>query len=108
LQSLLAHRNRVGGFWVAAADPSAADEAIIGRYPVTAVMNLVAVTDGAARLVERFHLSTWGETVRMVMDHGPQALIREVRLAERSDPQGRRWPRGKTSDDATAALVEWA
>ncbi|WP_433351514.1 hypothetical protein ACQP25_00415 [Microtetraspora malaysiensis] len=35
--------------------------------------------------------------------HGGSAeLIRRVRDAERSDLVGKRWPRGKTFDDATA------
>ncbi|MFG3703393.1 hypothetical protein ACGF7U_01445 [Micromonospora sp. NPDC047670] len=36
-------------------------------------------------------------------DHGSAELIRRVRAAEDSDPQGDRWPRGRTHDDATAA-----
>ncbi|WP_432869361.1 hypothetical protein [Microtetraspora malaysiensis] len=33
---------------------------------------------------------------------GPAELIRRARDAERSDLVGKRWPRGKTFDDATA------
>jgi hypothetical protein len=36
---------------------------------------------------------------------GPAALIRQVRDAETTDPDGQRWPRGKISGDATA--VYW-
>jgi len=38
----------------------------------------------------------------MVGRYGPAELIRRVRRAERSDPDGKRWPRGKPSDDASA------
>jgi hypothetical protein len=32
-------------------------------------------------------------------------LIDRVRAAERDDPRGERWPRGKVHDDATAVYV---
>src|SRR6266581_4894558 len=40
-----------------------------------------------------------------IRDHGPAELVRQVRAAEASDPDGRRWPRGKSRDDAT--IVYW-
>jgi len=40
-----------------------------------------------------------------VQRQGPAALLRYVRLMERSDPEGIRFPRIKSSDDATAVLV---
>jgi hypothetical protein len=32
--------------------------------------------------------------------------IQHVRAAEASDPDGRRWPRGKRHDDASAAFCQ--
>ena len=36
-------------------------------------------------------------------EQGPEAIIQQVRAAEGSDPDGKRWPRGKRHDDASAA-----
>jgi hypothetical protein len=35
---------------------------------------------------------------------GATAIIAQVRAAERSDPEGQSWPRGKRHDDASAAF----
>jgi hypothetical protein len=61
------------------------------------------LSDGASRLVDRFAVTTWAEVLHLLAVEGPDALIRRVRVTERSDPRGTRWPRGKLYDDATAA-----
>jgi len=99
------YRNQPGGFWVASSDPAAADEAITGTIMTADVHSAVLLSDGASRLVDRFHLATWPQLVKLVATDGPDALIDRVREAEQSDPVGHRWPRGKASDDATAAYV---
>lgn len=66
------------------------------------------MTDGAARLVERYQLATWLDALDLVDQHGPSALIDQVREAELTDPHGRQWPRGKDHDDATIALCYFA
>lgn len=101
------HRNKPNGFWVAAADPRVAREAMVGSFPVADVRSTALLSDGASRLVDRFHLITWRELVQTLEDQGPSELIRQVRSAEKLDAEGRRWPRGKTSDDATALYIRW-
>lgn len=102
------HRNRPGSYWVAAAVPDAAYHAITGTVQRQQLTRAALTTDGAARLVERFHLATWPDALDLVDQHGPGALIDQVREAERSDPAGQRWPRGKDHDDATIALCCFA
>lgn len=104
VETLREHRNRDGGFWVAAADPLAAEQALTGTVPTSGVRAAALLSDGASRLVDRFHLATWRQALDVLAGSGPAELIRRVREAERSDPDGSRWPRGKTYDDATAAL----
>lgn len=97
------HRNVPGGYWVAAADPDAATHAVIRTIPREAIRRAAVLSDGAAALVD-YGLADWGEVLDTLQHAGPAELIRRVRQAETSDPLGERWPRYKTSDDATAAL----
>jgi hypothetical protein len=103
--ALRAHRNVAGGFWVAAADTAAADEAIVGSVPRDQVDTVALLTDGATRIVDRFGLASWPDVLRTLLAGGPAELIRQNRDAERSDPRCERWPRGKVYDDATAAIA---
>ncbi|MGV9534714.1 protein phosphatase 2C domain-containing protein [Streptosporangium sandarakinum] len=104
VEALRDHRNRDGGFWVAAIDPLAAEQALTRTVPISDVRAAALLSDGASRLVDRFHLATWRQALDVLAGSGPTELIRRVREAERSDPDGSRWPRGKTYDDATAAF----
>jgi hypothetical protein len=58
-----------------------------------------------AASIDRFALASWPQLVQLAHLEGPSAIIDQVRKAERSDSAGQRWPRGKSSDDATAALI---
>ncbi|AWS45909.1 integrase [Streptosporangium sp. 'caverna'] len=105
MEAMRAHRNVDGGFWVASVDPLAAEQALTGTVPAALVRATAILSDGASRLVDRFGLATWRRALDLLDDSGPEELIRQVRLAEHSDPGGERWPRGKTFDDATAAYL---
>lgn len=98
-------RNRPGGYWVAATDSAAADEAITGTVALTQVRQAALLTDGASRLVDTFGTLGWEQLLELLSTEGPSALIARTREAELADPAGERWPRFKRSDDATAAYV---
>lgn len=98
----LAARNVPGGYWIAAADPAAAQHAITGVVPLSDVRQIAALSDGAARAVDLYGLYDWSGVLDVLRDAGPEELIRQVRAVEASDPEGVRWPRNKISDDATA------
>ncbi|MFF3633300.1 integrase [Streptomyces sp. NPDC002250] len=95
-------RNRPDGFWIAGPDPRAAEHALTGTAPLESLASVTLMSDGATRLVDRFELADWQETLAVLNSGGPHELIRRVREAEGGDPYGRRWPRGKARDDATA------
>ncbi|MFF3502184.1 integrase [Streptomyces sp. NPDC003247] len=95
-------RNRPGGFWIAGPDPLAAEHALTGAVPLEALASVTLLSDGATRLVDRFGITTWQDTLAVLGTSGPAKLIRRVREAEAGDLDGRRWPRGKAHDDATA------
>lgn len=102
----IAARNTPGGYWIAAADPSAADEAITGEMPLSAVQRVAILTDGAARAVDVFNLFDWRGALDLLAASGPRELIAQVRKVEESDPLAKLWPRNKISDDATVIFLD--
>ena len=97
-------RNTPGGFWVAAACPDAAEEAVTGTLEASDVDVVVLLTDGASRYVELLRIGDYGQMMRLVRANGPAALIAEVRAAEKmidSAVVGR-----KRHDDASVAVIE--
>jgi hypothetical protein len=102
-----ARTNREDGYWIAAADPTAAHHAVTGTLPLTGadrVTRAALLTDGAASAVDQFHLYDWHGLLDVLTDAGPQELIRQVRAAEAADSGGLGSPRYKRHDDATAVL----
>lgn len=59
VEAMRQHRNTPDGFWVAGADPGAADEALTGTIPRHTIQAFALMSDGATRLVDRFGLDTW-------------------------------------------------
>jgi Protein phosphatase 2C len=100
-------RNKEGGFFTAAADPTVAGRAVTGAVPRADVRALAALTDGATRWVEKFHEGDWTDCLTHVRKEGAQALVDRVRELERADARERtHLGRSKTHDDATVVYVE--
>ncbi|MFB6726727.1 hypothetical protein ACFCV3_41540 [Kribbella sp. NPDC056345] len=97
----LAERNQ--SYWIAAADPTAAQHALTGQ--ATDVARLAVLTDGAARACT-FGLMDWEELLQLLDQDGPRKLVQAVRHAENADPAGTRWARNKKSDDATVVYAK--
>jgi hypothetical protein len=98
-------RNHPDGFWVASTDPDAAQHALTDTVTRDGLRRAAVLSDGATRLVDRFGLTDWPSFLDVLAEQGPDAIIGRVRTAEHSDPDGRRWPRGKRHDDATAVYL---
>src|SRR6266545_105121 len=101
------YTNQPGGYWIAAANPQAAFEAIAGEAPLhgsKSIQRAALLTDGASCAVDQFHLFDWSTMLDLVTDQGPAELIRRVRSAECSNPNGYSRLRYKRHDDATVAL----
>jgi hypothetical protein len=101
----LAMRNREDGYWIAAANPAAADHALVGRIAMNELRRFAVLTDGATRIVSPFGELSWNELLELAEADSPDAVLRRVRAIEDRDPLGVRWPRNKCSDDATMALA---
>ncbi|MET8245738.1 protein phosphatase 2C domain-containing protein [Streptomyces sp. NPDC005202] len=100
-------RNKEGGFFTAAADPSVAARAVTGTLPRREVRSLAALTDGATRWVEKFREGDWAQCFGLVRKKGARALVDRVRALERADREERTFlGRSKTHDDATVVFVE--
>ncbi|WP_432174533.1 protein phosphatase 2C domain-containing protein [Streptomyces sp. Tue6028] len=100
-------RNKEGGFFTAAADPSVASRAVTGTLPRDSVRALAALTDGATRWTEKFRAGGWPELLGLVRKEGAQALVDRVRALEAADAKERvHLRRSKTHDDATVVYVE--
>ncbi|WP_223884132.1 hypothetical protein [Micromonospora craniellae] len=96
------------GYWVAAADPDAAYQAVVGTLPLRgpeALRRAVLLTDGASVAVEEFGLLDWADLLDVVSAGGPGALVDLVRAAERDHPDRPR--RHKPADDASAVYCEF-
>ncbi len=101
-------RNKEGGFFTAAADPTVAARAVTGAVPRTEVRALVAMTDGATRWVEKFREGDWGDCFTFVRKEGARTLVERVRALESADAEERAFlGRSKTHDDATVVYTQW-
>jgi hypothetical protein len=89
----------------AAADPGAAEGATTGTLPYAGLRGVVLLSDGATRISDLYHQLSWPAMVDVIREHGPAAVIRQVRAAEDADPDCERWRRHKARDDAT--VVYW-
>ena len=95
VRELRSRRNAPGGFWVAKDDPRAADEALTGSLPAAEVRGVALMSNGAARVVDRFGLADWTGVLAELATLGPAHLIGRVRAAEQHH--------GVAPDDATIA-----
>ena len=106
LERVLAKRryaNQPGGYWVAAAEPDAAYQAITGEVPVSELTRAALLTDGASCAVD-YGLLSWPALLDLVARRGPDQLIAQVRAVEHSDPERIHRHRYKRYDDATVVF----
>lgn len=97
--------NTPDGYWVAGPHPEAAHRALTGTVPWADVRLAALLSDGAARPVDDFATTDWPTMRTLLRTRGPQAAINHTRTLERTDPHRTRWPRAKTHDDATVAVL---
>jgi hypothetical protein len=98
-------RNCEGGYWIAEADPDAADEAFIYRRPLTAVPWAVLATDGAYNTMHHLALTDWPAISDSDSNQLTAILHRCQRWEADTDPSGQRRPRAKRHDDKSLAAV---
>jgi hypothetical protein len=86
----------------ASVSPGAAGQARTTTLPLAGLRGIALLSDGATRITDRYGVLSWPGLLAVLRGPGPAELIGQVRAAEDADPDGTRWPRAKTRDDATA------
>jgi hypothetical protein len=100
-----ASRNRCGGYWIAEADPAAADNAVVRRYRRAALAWCVLATDGAQRVIDHLHLD-WA-VLPKATQAGLDAILDDLQAWEaQQDSNASQLPRAKRHDDKT--IVTWS
>lgn len=107
---LRAARNRInsGKNWLFSPDARAARHAARHTAVINQGARILLASDGFLALVSDYDAYDASGLMRAVSDKGLAALGQELRAIEASDASGERFFRFKSSDDATALLLELA
>jgi len=111
LSSLRKARNRVNtenGGWLFGPDAKAADHVQMKRVAAPSGTQVLLASDGFMALVSEYERYDLDGLLAAALSNGLAALGAELREIEDADPDGRRYPRFKKSDDATALLLRVA
>jgi serine/threonine protein phosphatase PrpC len=74
-------------------------------FDLAGVAALVLMSDGFERFAAKYALGDDAEMVRRSIEEGPDAPLAALRAVEMADPDCRRFPRLKPSDDATCVVI---
>lgn len=101
-------RNTPGGFWVAEANPSAAQHALDKTIKSTNNTKtwFVMSTDGAYSTLGHLGLDSWKTISEHTEDELAELLNQCHDWEEKQDPHGQTMPRAKRHDDKTLAVVQ--
>lgn len=109
LPALRAARNRVNtaeGSWAFSPDVRCADHAQSLAFAAPHDTRVLLVSDGFLALASDYDRYDAEGLLEAASSKGLRALYNEIREIEDADPEGRKYPRFKKSDDATAVLVK--
>lgn len=98
--------NTERGGWLFSPEPRAADHVATATVETPPGTHLLLCSDGFLALASDYGAYDAPGLVAAARDKGLIALSQEVRAIETDDPEGRRFPRFKQSDDATAVLLK--
>jgi hypothetical protein len=107
LRDVRAIHNTEKGYWVFGVQPEAARHAVYQSADAPSGTRVLAMTDGFYRLVSPYGLYTDAQLIEAASAKGLGALLSELRAQEASPEDDAKIGRFKTSDDATALLLEF-
>ena len=96
--------NRPGGYWIAEANPDAADHGLTRHVPAPAIAWAVLASDGAADLIDHTG-RPWPDIAHADTDQLAALLAELDEWEATADPNGRALPRAKRHDDKTLVAV---
>jgi hypothetical protein len=108
LPSLRHARNRINGEkgpWLFGPDARAADHVAVKHVAAPAGTLVLLASDGFLALASDYSRYDADGLLATALTKGLKALGEDLRAVEEGDPEGRKFPRFKKSDDATAVLV---
>lgn len=105
LRAQRSRRNAPSGYGVLAPEQECLDMLMVERVPASAVRRILLASDGYYRLVDVYGAFGDAELIEHTELQGAEQLLGRLREIEQSDPEARRYPRLKASDDATAVLL---
>lgn len=97
--------NAPGGYGVVSITAPPQEFVRTGSFEFGSEALVLLATDGLMRLVEIFGRYTAHELLIAAADRGLADLLAELRAIEDDDPHALRYPRAKSSDDATGLLL---
>jgi hypothetical protein len=109
LPALRAARNTVNterGGWLFGPDARAAEHVASARVAAPTGTTLLLMSDGFLALASDYDRYDIAELMPAARAKGLESLGGELRAIEAADPDGKRFPRFKKSDDATALLLK--
>lgn len=98
----VAARNDSSGYWIAGAEPEAANQGITATRPRSDTHAVVLASDGTANGTRYGLFESWAATA----SRDPDESLQNVHNIEKSDIQGVRWPRSKPHDDKTIVIID--
>lgn len=108
LPALRQARNTVNtpkGGYLFGPDVTAADHLRVARVEASSGTRILLATDGFLALATDYAAYDFSSLLFAADGKGLAELARELRTIEEADPQGQKFSRFKTSDDATAVLL---
>jgi hypothetical protein len=97
--------NVAGGTWLFGTEAQASEHVARARAVVLPGTLVLLSTDGFLALAGSYGAYDLTGLIKAAAQKGLQTLGAELRAVEESDPEARRFPRFKQSDDATAVLL---
>jgi hypothetical protein len=100
--------NSAAGEWLFSPVASASEHVSRARYRAPVGTLILLCSDGFLALASAYEAMAASDLVAAARDSGLKALGEKLRTIEDGDREGRRYPRFKKSDDATAVLIRLA
>lgn len=97
--------NRPGGYWIAEANPDAADQGLTRHLPAAAITWAVLASDGAADLIDHTG-HPWPDIAHADADQLATLMAQLYKWETTTDPDGRALPRAKRHDDKTLVATD--